>query len=394
MAGSVLQVQSDPTLLADIRRYGKFDPTGCYQCGSCTLSCDLVGDSVTFPRRSIRYALLGLRQPLVESLDPWVCHDCGDCSVACPRQSEPRISMQTLRRFLCVQYDWTGIASKLLKSKAWYLGSLFSVASMVLFLIVAYHLWYVGMVAKDFATTALGLEHMFPIITYYTLTVILVPLLLLFSRVFRIWRLTMGGERQARPPLSLYLREAWVYVYQSVSDPLMRKCPEKGRWLGHWVLALGVVMMLTVKVFALQWFQTDNLYRLYHPQRWLGYVATALILYGLANIFAGRLRAKKEIYKRVVLSGSHFSYPAGVDRAKRARSAHLPVCRFCPYLSLPIRPAHHHRNADAAGRDVLWKVVAHGLPAAGTVFPGRQGESRAAGARGGGRSPCALRSPQ
>ena len=297
MAGSVLRVESDPTLLADIRRYGKFDPTGCYQCGSCTLSCDLVGDSVTFPRRSIRYALLGLRQPLVESLDPWVCHDCGDCSVACPRQSEPRISMQTLRRFLCVQYDWTGIASKLLKSKAWYLGSLFSVASMVLFLIVAYHLWYVGMVAKDFATTALGLEHMFPIITYYTLTVILVPLLLLFSRVFRIWRLTMGGERQARPPLSLYLREAWVYVYQSVSDPLMRKCPEKGRWLGHWVLALGVVMMLTVKVFALQWFQTDNLYRLYHPQRWLGYVATALILYGLANIFAGRLRAKKEIYK-------------------------------------------------------------------------------------------------
>jgi len=297
MAGSVLQVQSDPTLLAEIRRYGKFDPTGCYQCGSCTLSCDLVGDSVTFPRRSIRYALLGLRQPLAESLDPWVCHDCGDCSVACPRQSEPRISMQTLRRFLCVQYDWTGIASKLLQSKAWYLGSLFSVASMVLFLIVAYHLWYVGMVAKDFATTALGLEHMFPIITYYTLTVILVPLLLLFSRVFGIWRLTMGGERQARPPLSLYLREAWVYVYQSVSDPLMRKCPEKGRWLGHWVLALGVVMMLTVKVFALQWFQTDNLYRLYHPQRWLGYVATALILYGLANIFAGRLRAKKEIYK-------------------------------------------------------------------------------------------------
>src|ERR1039458_5101470 len=86
-------------LLADIRRYGKFDPTGCYQCGSCTLICDLVDDNVTFPRRSIRYALLGLRQPLVQSLDPWVCHDCGECSIACPRQAEPRISMLTLRRF-------------------------------------------------------------------------------------------------------------------------------------------------------------------------------------------------------------------------------------------------------------------------------------------------------
>jgi len=297
MAAGILPVQSDPTLLADIRRYGKFDPTGCYQCGSCTISCDLVGNSVTFPRRSIRYALLGLRQPLIENLDPWVCHDCGDCSLVCPRQSEPRISMLTLRRFLSAQYDWTGIASKLLQSKAWYLGSLISVALIVLFLIVAYHLWYVGMAAKDFATTPFGLDHMFPLMTYYTLTVILLPLLLLFSRVFRIWRLTMGGERQARPPLSIYLLETWVYVYQSVTDSLMRKCPEKGRWLGHWMLAMGVVMMLTIKVFALRWFQTDNLYPVYHPQRWLGYLATGLILYGLGDIFVGRWRAQKEIYK-------------------------------------------------------------------------------------------------
>jgi len=297
MAAGILPVQSDPTLLADIRRYGKFDPTGCYQCGSCTISCDLVGNSVTFPRRSIRYALLGLRQPLIENLDPWVCHDCGDCSLVCPRQSEPRISMLTLRRFLSAQYDWTRIASKLLQSKAWYLGSLISVALIVLFLIVAYHLWYVGMAAKDFATTPFGLDHMFPLMTYYTLTVILLPLLLLFSRVFRIWRLTMGGERQARPPLSIYLLETWVYVYQSVTDSLMRKCPEKGRWLGHWMLAMGVVMMLTIKVFALRWFQTDNLYPVYHPQRWLGYLATGLILYGLGDIFVGRWRAQKEIYK-------------------------------------------------------------------------------------------------
>jgi len=297
MAAGILPVQSDPTLLAEIRRYGKFDPTGCYQCGSCTISCDLVGDSVTFPRRSIRYALLGLRQPLIENLDPWVCHDCGDCSLVCPRQSEPRISMLTLRRFLSAQYDWTGMASRLLQSKAWYLGSLFSVALIVLFLIVAYHLWYVGMPAKDFTTTPFGLDHMFPLMTYYTLTVMLLPLLLLFSRVFRIWRLTMGGESAARAPLSLYAHQAWIYVYQSVTHSLMRKCPEKGRWLGHWMLALGVVMMLTIKVFALRWFQTDNLYPLYHPQRWLGYLATGLILYGLGEIFVGRLRAQKEIYK-------------------------------------------------------------------------------------------------
>jgi len=297
MAAGIQSVQCDPTLLADIRQYGKFDPEGCYQCGTCTISCDLVSDSASFPRRSIRYALLGLREPLLGSLEPWVCHDCGDCSIVCPLHAEPRISMVTLRRFLSAQYEWTGIGSKLLKSKAWYLGSLVLVAVLTLLLIVGYHLWYIGMHFSDFATVPFGLDHMFPTMTYYTLAVILLPLLLLVSRVFHIWWLTMAGN--GRTPISLfdYAAEAWVYMYQSVTHALMRKCPEHGRWVGHWVLALGTVMMLTIKVFALRWFQTDKLYPLYHPQRWLGYLAAGCIFYGIADILACRLRAHKEICK-------------------------------------------------------------------------------------------------
>ncbi len=294
MAVRAFPIQSDPTLLADIRQYGKFDTTGCYQCGSCTVSCDLVSDSFTFPRKSIRYVLLGLRAPLLRSLDPWICHDCGDCSIVCPRQAEPRISMITLRRFLSAQYEWTGIGSRLLRSEAWYVGSLISIAVLTLLLIVGYHLWYVGMAAKDFTTTPFGLDHMFPIMTYYTLAVVLLPFLLLLSRIFHIWRLTMAGEAIS---WVTYLREAWVYGYASVSHALMRKCHEHSRWLGHWLLALGTVTMLSIKVFGLRWFQTDNIYPFYNPQRWVGYLAACFILYGIGGILVGRWRAQKEIYK-------------------------------------------------------------------------------------------------
>ncbi|MGZ4814689.1 MAG: 4Fe-4S dicluster domain-containing protein [Terriglobales bacterium] len=287
----------DPTLLNDIRRYGKFDPTGCYQCGSCTLSCDLVQDGVSFPRRSIRFALLGLRQPLLHSLEPWICHDCGDCSVVCPRHAEPRISMLTLRRFLSAQYDWTGMAARLIESEAWYIGSLVFVAVLTLGLIVGYHLWYVGMGAKDFVSTPMGLEHMFPIIKYYTMTVVLIPLLLLVSRLFRIWRLTMNEDERARAHASTYMIESWTYVYESVTHSLFRKCHNQTRWMGHWLLAFGTVVMLVTKFFALRWFQTDNVYPFYNPQRWIGYLAAVFILYGLGDILVGRLRAKKEIYK-------------------------------------------------------------------------------------------------
>jgi quinone-modifying oxidoreductase, subunit QmoC len=294
MAVGALPVQSDPTLLSDIRRYGTFDGAACYQCGSCTLSCDLVDGSATFPRRSIRYALLGLRGPLLASLDPWICHDCGDCSTACPRKAEPRISMVTLRRFLSGQYDWSGITARLLQSKAWYLGSLLFVAALTFLLILGYHLWYVALPVGTLASTPMGLDHMFPIITYYTLVVILFPLALLLSRIYRVWRLSMAGQRI---PLSAYAAEAWTYVYQSVTHALMRKCPTKGRWLGHWLLACGTVMMLTIKTFGLRWFQTDNIYPFYNPQRWLGYLAAGFILYGIGDILVGRWRAQQEIYK-------------------------------------------------------------------------------------------------
>jgi len=289
-----LGIQCDPTLLAEVRRYGKFDTAGCYQCGSCTITCDLVTDSVSFPRKIIRYVLLGLRAPLVESLDPWVCHDCGDCSLICPRQAEPRISMMTVRRFLTAQYDWTGISSKILSSRSWHLVSLGAVSASVLLLLVLYHLWHVGLPFHDFVTMPLGLEHMFPTMTYYTLTVMLLPLLLLLARIFRIWRLTMREEGIPLPP---YVREAGTYVWQSVSHTLMRKCPEKGRWAGHWLLAFGVSLILAIKVLALRWFQTDNIYPLYHPQRWLGYLATGLILYGVGSILVCHLRGEKEICK-------------------------------------------------------------------------------------------------
>jgi hypothetical protein len=41
---------------------------------------------------------------------------------------------------------------------------------------VLYHLWHVGLPFHDFVRTPMGLEHMFPIMKYYTLTVILLPL--------------------------------------------------------------------------------------------------------------------------------------------------------------------------------------------------------------------------
>jgi ferredoxin len=290
-------VRADPTLLAAVRRYGPFDATGCYQCGSCTLACVLVTQFASFPRRSLRYVLLGARAPLVASLEPWVCHDCGDCARVCPRQAEPRLSMATLRRFLTAEYDWTGLSAKLLRSRAWYVGSLAAAALATLALILGYHLWYVGLPFRDFATTPFGLSHMFPLMTHYTRVVMLVPLVVLLTHAGRMWWLTMYRGVPERIPFGTYARDAWTYVQHSVAHTLLRQCPDRRRWLGHWLLAFGTVLMLVIKVVDLPWFQTDAVYPWFHPQRWLGYLAAAGILYGLGDIFVGRWKAEREIWK-------------------------------------------------------------------------------------------------
>lgn len=284
-------VRSDPGLLADLRRYGPFDP-GCYQCGTCSAACSLASGAAPFPRELMRYALLGVRQRVVASLSPWICEDCGECASACPREADPKTCLETVRRFLVAQYDWTGLASRIQRSFAWHLGALLATAAIVLGLIVFYHLWYVGMPAGDFASSAMGLEHMFGTITWFTLAVSLLPLVLLAANAARMWRLA-AGTQGGRIAWQHYVAEIPTYVIESVTQRKMRGCAQPSRWPKHWMVALGTALMFVVLVFFLRWFQTDRIYPLYHPQRWIGYAATLLLLWGPAEILVGRLRNRK-----------------------------------------------------------------------------------------------------
>jgi ferredoxin len=288
----------DPTLIAEVRRYGKFDTAGCFNCGSCIQACELAGDLASFPRRSTRQVLMGLRQVLNEGLDPWICHDCGDCSTACPRQTEPRDSMMTLRRYLASVYDWTGIAATINRSTAWHIGSLLFVAVSVLILIVLYHLYVVKMPFPYFAVTPRGLGHMFPLMTYFTLAVILFPFFILLTNAFRMYLITVHQTGSIRSPLSQWFTEARTFLLHFFTYKKMSECPtEKGRWPKHLLLGVGCMVMLVLMVFFLRWFQTDMVYPLYYPQRLVGYLAAALMIFGSADILVGRIRKKREIHK-------------------------------------------------------------------------------------------------
>jgi len=291
-----------PGLLQEIRKFGTFDANACLSCGSCTIVCNLSNGAASFPRRPIRRALLGLKGAVLAGLEPWLCHDCGDCSITCPRQAEPRESMMTLRRYLIAQYDFTRFASVVLGSRFGEIISLSLVSLLVFGLVLYYHFLYaeVSMTVSEFLATPMGLEHMFPLIRDFTIVVFLIPIFFVLMNIFRMHRFTTRTVEGVRAPFHLYLIEAKTAVVHMFSHKNIRKCIQeihKKRWTKHWLLGLAVSLMMFIKFFFLDWFQTDAIYPLYHPQRWLGYLAAAILLYIPLDILVSRAKKQAEMHK-------------------------------------------------------------------------------------------------
>lgn len=111
----------------------------------------------------------------------------------------------------------------------------------------------------------------------------------------------------------LYLSEAWRFVYHFATQPRFATCGDdeeqptlrrqkRLNWISHLLLVSGYVIMLVMVVFFLPWFQTDNLYPITHPQRWLGYYATVVLLFGGGYALWSRLKQSGQLHK--------FSHPS------------------------------------------------------------------------------------
>lgn len=290
----------DPGLLQKVRKYGKFDANACLSCGSCTVVCDLSNGYASFPHKPIRRVLLGLKESTKRNLEPWLCHDCGDCATTCPRQAEPRESMATIRRYLAGQYDITGLSSYILKSKFWHIGALVFTALLVFGLALFYHLWYVQLTVDELMTIPLGMEHMFDMIVYFTVAVFLIPLLIFTVGVIRMHRWTIRGNNNIRAPIRLYVKQLYTIIVHMISHKNIKRCIQqvKGkRFPKHWLLAFAVTAKFVIILFFLNWFQTDSIYPVYHPQRWVGYLIFAIMMYIPLEIIIGRIRKREEIHK-------------------------------------------------------------------------------------------------
>lgn len=294
-----MSTRVDPSLLDEIKEYGAVNPEACFNCGNCTAICPLTTDDHPFPRSTIRLLQMGLRDRLLENTDPWMCYYCGDCTRTCPKGAEPAETMMAARRWLTAQYDKSGTGAKLYTSER---AAFWTIARYVVLTLIVFIVYHVLTGFDRIVMDRVELNTFAPVLLVWVFVLVHFTILSvrLGTNILNFVQRTMRSTTtKIDIPISIYISEFKEFVTHFLTQKRWRDCNDTNhsRWFKHLLLVSGYITMLVLVVGLLWWFQTDKIYPLYHPQRWLGYYATIALLFTSSEILIGRYRKREEIHR-------------------------------------------------------------------------------------------------
>ncbi len=267
----------NPEFAYNLKKYGAVDLHACFNCGNCTAICPLSDENNSFPRKMVRTSVLGLEDKTKASLDPWLCYYCGECSTTCPREADPGELMMSVRRWLTIKYDWTGLAGMFYKSLT---------ASIIAFILVAIGIIVVGF-AKDFNHEAL--MHFGHNLEFYLILAVFT--LILVPNILRMFYFTVI-KAKIKAPFSSYIAAIGSLIVNMFTQIKTLKCDKQTvRWLEHFLVVLGYLGLLVITVY-LNWFSTENQAIIY-----LGYITGCVVFVFTFLLIISRLNKTRELNK-------------------------------------------------------------------------------------------------
>jgi quinone-modifying oxidoreductase subunit QmoC len=289
----------DPRFYVDLEEFGvkTAEWNECFHCGNCTAICPLTEKGVLFPRKEIRLMQMGLKKELHASAEPWLCYYCGDCSKTCPRDANPAELMMSLRRYLTSVYDWTGLARKIYTSKIWEYMLIFLLAALVLVLYLKFTFYPADngqWIGEDGGVLINKIAPWYRIhIGDWLMAGVLA--FLLITNIFNMWYKIILSDKSLKIPFSAYITQFFSLVWNFLTQQRFNKCDDsKTYWYLHLFLMLSYVSLFAIIVFFLEWFQTDIVHPIWHPQRLIGYIATLGLFSGIFYFIFNRLKKSRQ----------------------------------------------------------------------------------------------------
>ena len=125
----------------------------------------------------------------------------------------------------------------------------------------------------------------------------------LISNIFNMYLKIIRSNKNLKIPFKLYFTEFWKLIVHFASQWQFSKCDQletkkkvnfSTYWIVHLLLMSSYSLMLIMIIVFLGWFQTDNIYEWWHPQRLLGYYSTFGLTVGIIYFSIARIKKNQE----------------------------------------------------------------------------------------------------
>jgi len=289
MANNV--IENDVDLIKDITKLGGGSLKKCFQCGTCSVVCNLSSDERPFPRKEMIWAQWGLKDKLLSDPDVWRCYQCGDCSVRCPRGAKPAEVMAAIRNYSFKSYAFPKFMGKALSSPK-YLPLLFAFP-VILFLLVLYSIGALSSIpAGPIAFTRFDTY-----VDVIFLTLSAFVLIAIAKGVVNFWKnMDQNNPHGPRYGEAGIYNSIWLAILEVLTHRNFKKCEANNiRYTGHLGIFYGFIALFIVTAIV---FIGDRVFHmplpmsLENPIKILANLGAILLIIGCLIAFYNRLSRK------------------------------------------------------------------------------------------------------
>lgn len=297
--GQLFTLKVNPDFKNELLKFGSPNVAVCFNCGNCTAVCSIASESVSIPRKLIRYAQLGLEKRILMSPDAWLCYFCGECSETCPRQAEPGEMIMAIRRYITSKFS-TPLARALYKSRL--AASIFITTTLIVpFLLILLH----TLLYSKVSLTAVKLFDFVPVVAIEAVGIVLGVIVVLialvgFVRLGLSIHQGMVASSESKQGVRRWLKEFFLTLfYEVIAQLRFFKCRKLGQARGrhlalhtipHLAMVLGFIGLFIVTTIRFTLIPTHGeIVPLTEPVRLGGIVSGVLLVYGSAMVLANRI---------------------------------------------------------------------------------------------------------
>jgi len=109
-------IEPDLAFIRKLRKGGGETLKQCYQCATCSVTCELSPVDAPFPRKEMLWAQWGLKERLHADPDVFLCYQCNDCTQRCPRGARPGDVLAAVRATVYERFSFPSFMGKALAS--------------------------------------------------------------------------------------------------------------------------------------------------------------------------------------------------------------------------------------------------------------------------------------